>query len=264
MKPLWAGLLYILSLDCLRTSKPSQIASLMKPTIFTKETTYATRNEDTGLIEVRDKVSDNILAIYEHASQLDQVESLVPFRHPDGDLIYVTPGIIAEKLRRYTRYVYTPQLGDLIADLIVEGNELSKIHTLYSFVPKYSIIWRWMKQFPEFKQKIEDAYEARAELTRDRISSLAKEAESIDKEDVPGVKLAIDTKKWLAEKDGPKKYSGKTKIEADIRAQVLTIDTGIRRPGDEGYNKDHTREIVDSMVQLTPGEVGNKDVNDPG
>lgn len=230
----------------------------MKNFLTTKDGTYATRNEDTGLIEIRDKLTDKVLGLYEHASQLHNAESLVPIRVDDGQLIYITPGIIAEKLKRYTKHVYSDALGDLIADLVVEGENLSDMHKHYSFVPRYSVLWRWRKQHPGFEEKITNAFEARAEFLRDQIHKKAREAPALDKDDIPGQKLAIETEKWLAEKDGPKKFSGKTKIEANVRAQVVTIDTGIRREGDDGYNKDYSREIVDSVTQLSVTDVGDK------
>lgn len=238
--------------------KWTQKTSSMTKQLITSEQTYATYNEDTGLIEVRDKITGNLVGLYDDAAKLGKAEALVPIRLDNGDLIYMTPGIFATKLKRYSRYAYTPHLADLIADKVVEGYSLSEMGKLFAYIPPYSVLWRWRKQFPEFAQKLEDAFEARAELTRDEIAREAKEAPSLDKDEIPGAKLSIDTKKWLAEKDGPKKYSGKTKIEAEVRAQVLTIDTGIRREGDAGYNKDYSREVIDGVTQLGVNDVGDK------
>lgn len=234
----------------------------MKDLLLSTDNTYAEYNQDTGLIEVKDKLSGKVIAIYEKASQLGQVESLVPLRVDDGALLYATPGIIATKLRSYTKHVYTDHLGDLIADLIIEGHKLSKLNKVFSFIPRYAVLSRWIRQYPGFREKIQYAYEARAELLRDQIQENVDDADSLDKDELAGLKLKIDTYKWMAEKDGPKKYSGKHKVEATVQAQVLTIDTGIRREGDPGYNKDHTREIIDSMTQLSPGQVGDKDVTE--
>lgn len=82
---------------------------------------------------------------------------------------------------------------------------------------------------PEFDQMFRWAKRVRAELLRDEALETALSANGESERMVAGIKLAVETLKWAAEKDDPETFGNRTKIDGTLGVMQLIVDTGIRR-----------------------------------
>ena len=86
-------------------------------------------------------------------------------------------------------------------------------------------------------KQLESAIAKRSDYLFEKVLFDSDKAESMDKNDVPGAKLAIDTLKWFLSVENPEKFS--TKVVANSGSgEIFLLDTGIRRGGNEGEQSD--------------------------
>ena len=92
-------------------------------------------------------------------------------------------------------------------------------------IPMMSFILH-MTQNPQFSAQVDSARAMRAERWVGNVVNLVTTPQGTpiihDKDDVPGVKLAVDTYKWLAKVDNPERYGDKQSIETH-NTNVLEI-----------------------------------------
>ena len=100
-------------------------------------------------------------------------------------------------------------------------------------------MYRWMREYPEFKEKIELARKQAADYHHDTVLQTAKDAMTEeDVRTVPQYKLLVDSHIWAAERCNPDKYGNRQKIVGDEdNPIVFMIDTGIRKEKDERKKK---------------------------
>ena len=121
-----------------------------------------------------------------------------------------------------------------------------------------TVIFRWRRQYPDFREKLDHARKDAADNFIDKIQTIA-DAKEIPKEEVPGARLKVDSYKWLAEKANPQKYSPKSVIAADEDNPLqIVIDTGIKRdePVEADYTSINDKTIIDTEGRSVP------DIND--
>lgn len=125
--------------------------------------------------------------------------------------------------------VYTIQLGDAIANLVREGEHISKLHT--KGFPDAVVIHKWRRLYPEFDEKLKHAREDRALELRDKAEALIEAC--VDKDDVAIAKFKFDSYLRLAEKDNAREFGSQTKITGDSSAPLqIIVNTGIIRSSD--------------------------------
>lgn len=116
---------------------------------------------------------------------------------------------------------YTPDLGNAVAITLVE-------FTLATAVVKHNLLGRhvimaWKMNNEDFAKMYETAMDMRADVQADEVIDIADDSENdwttrtiagreiriIDREATERSKVRIDTRKWVAAKMKPKKYSDK-------------------------------------------------------
>ncbi len=122
---------------------------------------------------------------------------------------------------------YRPDVGDIICERLVEGESLRAI-CRSDGMPSISSVFRWIHQFPEFREQYERAREWQAEKFADEMLDIADDAtndfmERVDSEgrvsyDLNGEhvqrsKIRLDARKWVASKLKPKKFGDKIQQE---------------------------------------------------
>lgn len=86
----------------------------------------------------------------------------------------------------------------------------------------YSIVKKWERESPEFKESLALARKDGAEYSHGKILELARTRGD--------AKTEIEALKWSAEKNDPERFGNKTKLVGDTSAPItFVIDTGIRR-----------------------------------
>ena len=153
---------------------------------------------------------------------------------------------------------YRPDVGDAVCLLVRQGITLKDAaHRLP--IRDVTTIYRWRRDHPDFREKLEAARKDAADNFIDKIQEIA-DTKDIPKEDVPGARLRVDSYKWLAEKANPQKYSPKSEIAADEDNPLqIVIDTGIKR--DEPLEADYTN-IDDGKTAIDTEREYSQDSDD--
>jgi hypothetical protein len=109
---------------------------------------------------------------------------------------------------------------DEILSLLVQGHSEYKACELLG-IPMMTLINELLED-TEFAEKLQKARNIRAEKWVNGIAELIISPTTgttiiHDKDDVPGVKLAIDTMKWLAKVDNPQRYGDKMDVNVETK-----------------------------------------------
>lgn len=132
---------------------------------------------------------------------------------------------------------FNQDIADEICDLIITSNKsLAKILIENEHLPKYSTIYKWLKNNESFAKQYARAKEDQADFLADEILEIAdssekdtmqivgKNGELIEvenKEWVNRSRLRVDSRKWVASKLKPKKY-GDT-VDVTSGGEKITI-----------------------------------------
>lgn len=236
------------------------------------ENTYPRRNKKSGLIEIVDMHTGEVLAVqFSHRDILQGKQAR--FREvelPDGRKVLMENGIGART--HVTRsYLIDGTAQRLLADEIALGNSIPEACENLNLC--YNEVLSFKRENKEFASLLEEARRDRADTMHEMV--LIEGRKAIDE------KVRIETYKYMADKGNPESYGNRTKITGDKNSPLtLLLDTGIRRAGDPGYIepevKDDQREGKvfekgDSVpedavlvVDQLPDEGGVRDVSSPG
>ena len=142
--------------------------------------------------------------------------------------------------------IYAGELADRICDAIATSDKgLSTLYLEDECFPAPSTIYRWLQQYPDFKDKYTRARADQAQLLADQIVSIADETQigEITTDDAKGRKverrdmlehrrLRIESRKWVAAKLLPQKYGERQQLEhtgkdgGPVQFQVKSILEG--------------------------------------
>lgn len=128
---------------------------------------------------------------------------------------------------------YSTLLASKFCYVLAEGAKVKEacMHTGIT----YGIFSTWRRLHPEFSDMVEQAMKDRALLLFERLLDVAEET-GADSEEVALGKLKVDVYKSMAAV-GDEKFSPKTKLSVDARVGIVSIESGIRRPGDPGFEE---------------------------
>lgn len=224
--------------------------------------TYTYRNPQSGLYETMDALTGEVLAVQQSKDDFFKTkeQSLIQIMMPDGRRVWCEKHISADRIPHKLRHwVYSETIGDVIAQLIAEGGKISKVSDEHAGIPPYTIICKWRREHESFKRKLVQAESDRADLLFDTIDEIIKEMDaSIADDRVQKAKLKLEAIKTRSSVGNADKFGTKTKIVGDPSAPLMmVIDTGIRRPGDAGYNVDETAKIRQTQTRVV------NDIADP-
>ena len=160
------------------------------------------------------------------------------------EIIDLTTGENVYHPKELANWQYTPSVGREIVQRVREGDPITAIGRREG-CPPTSVLYSWIRLYPDFKEAIDLAKKERAEIYRDKIAESSED--TIEKEDVAAEKLRFDQLKWLAEKADPQQYGNQTKITGDLNAPLtLIVDTGIRR------SQNKTEELLPAPTEPVP------------
>jgi hypothetical protein len=187
------------------------------------------RTNSRGFVECIEADSGRILAV--QASTYDLLESkfdrLIAITTPQGK-VYMEKGLDPDLIPELQAIPYSKLLADLICEKVAsEGMTLVKACVAIN-VP-YATVRFWRRTVEEFRDALQEAKRDRSEVFHDEAIDTARTK-------VSG-KDKIATLQWAAEKGNPQEY-GAAKKGAEgggTTIQIISINTGIKRPGDAGY-----------------------------
>ena len=110
--------------------------------------------------------------------------------------------------------IKTPELCEEICALVVQGKAIASIGEMEG-MPEARTIWMWLNRDEEFFLSYTRAIQARALIHAERIDELAEKAM---RGEIPpdAARVAIDAKKWTAQRLLPKLYGEKQHVEATV------------------------------------------------
>lgn len=115
---------------------------------------------------------------------------------------------------------------DHIMRHISEGLTLKSICAMEG-IPPLHVVFRWLREYPEFKAQMSEAKKMRAEFRADRVMEIADQG-AIAESDVPGERLRKDILQWGAEMDNRTEFGKQTKVVGDASQPIVfQINTGV-------------------------------------
>lgn len=116
---------------------------------------------------------------------------------------------------------YTPRIADRICEHIALGETIKAALAAEPLGPNLPTFWKWLDEFPEFREKYERARQMQADIHADRILEMARDVIA-NPRIAPAYKVASDILKWQAEIRDPKKYG--QKVQHELKAPPLKPD----------------------------------------
>lgn len=135
---------------------------------------------------------------------------------------------------------YTPELGDLICDMLAEGMSLRKVCTNKN-MPDKSTVFRWLRIHDAFRDQYTRAKEEAADALAEELLDIADDAandtmtitkngrkmEVVNHENINRSRLRVDTRKFLMAKMKPKRYGDKLDLTTDGKELPAPIFGGM-------------------------------------
>lgn len=180
--------------------------------------TFYYRNKETGLLELIDCLTGQILA-RERA-----------------------PGEAMEEIRSAPgKFLYNEVTAHELCNLVADGHPLTELCKRPD-MPDYGIVRQWRIRVPVFAAMLEQAYKDRGETHRDEM--YLKSKQEYAKDDAPRKRNEIEVLKYLIQADNPERYSITQKIDKQVTSTKIVIETGIRRTDDQHFHKDEAKNVT--------------------
>lgn len=144
------------------------------------------------------------------------------------------------------RYNLSPGIISILASLIRDGKTLPQIAKMEG-MPTANVLYAWKRESEEFRIALQEAEKDRAEQFHSKIIDVVYQLQSLDKNDVPAMKLMLETLFRLAESDNPDKYKARPgATEVGSGNITIRVDTGIdRNPVEPDIETSDFKEVGD-------------------
>jgi hypothetical protein len=211
------------------------------------ETIHYRRNSD-GLIEGFCTRLGRVVSL--EASSLDIIDQerhLIPIKDENGDTVYIQRGLPPRLLKAIQRSSYNPKKALIICEELSIGKSVDSACESVGVTPLE--MRRWLRENMEFSQMYQDAMAHRADLHYERAMNQAENGFDISRD-----KLIVEAHKWGAQVSNPEVYGNKVKHSGQVGvAHTIKVETGIRRPGDEGFDPMYaTKDAIDVSLEKIP------------
>ncbi len=138
-----------------------------------------------------------------------------------------------KKGMKHSRLKYSKRLGDLVIDLMEQGNTLSQLCAIISdqqgiTIAPYTVLG-WRRHHPEFKEEYEIAYDSRSALWSDELYSIASAPMPLFEDklqmtaELQRRRLQVDVLKVLLNKHRPTPTVAKPSTKVDNSSGPVTI-----------------------------------------
>jgi len=135
---------------------------------------------------------------------------------------------------------YSPIARDLICERLLNGSSIQDV--CREFEIDYAKIMYWRRTFEDFKEALSLAFVDRTYVYAENVLQISKTP--TNKDELELLRFQRDTLKWLSQVYNPAQFDPKTKAVQDIAtAAKIQVETGIRRPGDDGFNEKEIRDV---------------------
>jgi hypothetical protein len=114
---------------------------------------------------------------------------------------------------------FSQDLATLICSLVANGSNLSQICASDS-MPSRDTVYRWFRSFPSFSDDYARARDDRGDIRNDKIDEI-RDRMLAGQIDFNTARVAIDTLKWQAGKESPKRYGERLELAGDKEAPLM-------------------------------------------
>lgn len=122
-------------------------------------------------------------------------------------------------------YEFSNVVADQICQGIVDGGNLKQL--LQEHKISTALFYKWISLYPEFSTRYSEARKCRADYHFHKAIDLADNAIGTPKDFIPGLKLAVDTHKWAAEKSDPERFNKSKDVQAGTGNITINLNTGV-------------------------------------
>ncbi len=116
---------------------------------------------------------------------------------------------------------YTARIASRICENIALGSTIKAALAEEPLGPTLRQFWKWLDEYPDFREKFERAQMLQATMHADRILEMAQEVINAPSK-AGAYKVASDILKWQAEIRDPKKYG--QKVQHELKAPPLKAE----------------------------------------
>ncbi len=120
---------------------------------------------------------------------------------------------------------YSEDLADEICGYLSTGMSMASI-ALLDHMPEAATMFRWLGKYASFCDKYARAQEQRAIARVERMDSIAEQVLE-GKLDPNAARVVLDTMKWVAARESPKKYGDRLELNGSI-AMTHSIAEALR------------------------------------
>lgn len=117
---------------------------------------------------------------------------------------------------------YTDEVAADICVAISEGKSL--VAACKELGVEYKHVFKWITEYPDFKDNYARAREAQADYLADEVVAIADE-----EADPAKARVRVDARKWYAGKLKPKKYGDKQQVDMDVTSKGESINPAVSR-----------------------------------
>ena len=143
---------------------------------------------------------------------------------------------------------YSEKIAGEIVERVFQGERLTKIAETPG-MPIISDIYKWLKYHGDFREMYDLARTTEGLRAYEDLLQISEDAKYASKDEIPGLKLSADIKRWIAERTSRKEYA--QSVQKDDSGVVINIQTGIVR------NEQDERSFEDVVDQIrNVNEVG--------
>jgi len=181
-------------------------------------------------INLQDPTEDNLQDVHLHKAPLPPAKrsELVSFHNKESnklEYIDIRTGLLHKDYYPILDQGFNNDVADMFCNDIIEGSSLIK--TCQKYRVPMSVFYGWIALYPEFKHRYVEARKQRADYHFHTAIDIADGAMTAHKNDIPGLKLAVETHKWAAEKSDPERFNKKYEEQNLNTAIVINLRTGV-------------------------------------
>lgn len=192
-------------------------------------------NKATGLIELIDPISGNVIRVQKSRERILEESELVQIQLPDGRTIWAEKNVNLDQIPGIkVAWAFSEVIAGLICQEVASGKTLKTVCELPNF-PPYSIVCVWRRAKPAFAKMLLDAKRDWAEAQHDEAFKIIDDV-SEDQDAINKAKARVGLRQWAAERAAPETYGTKNE-KAGVGNTIIMINTGIQRPGDPGFRE---------------------------
>lgn len=139
---------------------------------------------------------------------------------------------------------YTTRIAKKLCEHIALGASLKEALEMEPLGPAMTTFWRWLDEYPEFREMYERARTLQADLLSDKMLEMAADVLRQPKM-APAYRIAADILKWHAEIKNPGRYGAKVQIEHKRVLDPAKMKAEIKQLEKELGMIDKEEEVID-------------------